>query len=88
MVRVTVWAHNISRPIGEGILAAFLARVIAGDVLDNIVMAFRTTYFPGSCQTSPRRIWSGHDDANRSDCPNRFRNELPSRLIHCLLLFG
>jgi len=82
MVRVTVRAQNISHPIVEGFLTAFLARVIAGYFLDNIVMAFRTTHFPCSRQTSQRRIWSSHDDASRSDCPNHFRNEFSSRLIH------
>jgi hypothetical protein len=54
VVRMTDRAHNVSHSIGEGFLTAFLASVIAGYFIDSVVMALRTTNFPGSYQTSPR----------------------------------
>src|SRR5262249_52420311 len=63
-------------------LPAFLTSVITCYLLDNIVMAFRTSYFPRPHQTSPRRIWRGYDETSRSDCPDHFRNELSSRFFH------
>jgi len=46
IIRLTLRTHDISNSVRESFRAAFLAIVIAGNLIDDIVMTVRTAYFP------------------------------------------